>query len=198
MCFCRYENLRRKERLNSEGLKPCVRACRGRHLHGFLVWFEELAGELAEDGQVGQVRRCRCLRRLTKLLEHKFYTVPVDHTQTRLRPSKPRAELQRSTDQWIMTTPSRNLMRSPKVRANLLASSLMPVNVWTPWPTPTPPPLLSCSCLSRVNSWGDEDGAGVRACRGSAGVVPLETSFTCCRQSTSAAALSILSTCLLL
>lgn len=52
-----------------------------------------------------------------------------------------------------MTTPSRNLMRSPKVRANLLASSLMPVNVWTPWQTPPP---LSCSCLSRVNSWGDE------------------------------------------
>lgn len=56
-----------------------------------------------------------------------------------------------------MTTPSRNLMRSPKVRANLLASSLMPVNVWTPWQTPPP---LSCSCLSRVKSWEDKDSAG--------------------------------------
>lgn len=50
-----------------------------------------------------------------------------------------------------MTTPSRNLMRSPKVRANLLASSLMPVNVWAP--RQTPPPLSS---LSRVNNWGDQ------------------------------------------
>lgn len=48
-------------------------------------------------------------------------------------------------------------MRSPKVRANLLASSLMPVNVWTPWGTPPP---LSCSCLSRVNSWEDNNSWG--------------------------------------
>lgn len=47
------------------------------HLHCFLVWFEQLAGELAEDSQVGEVRWCRCFWGLTKLLEHILYAVPA-------------------------------------------------------------------------------------------------------------------------
>lgn len=173
VCFCRYENLHRKKtrrRLNSERVKARVLACRGQHLHSPLVWFEQLAGEFTEDGQVWQVWRCRCLRGLTKLLEHEIYPVPADHTHTEYTHSlktKPRKNVQRGTDQWIRTTPSRNLTRSPKVRANLLASSLMPVNVWTPWQTPPP---LSCSRFSRANSWGEEDSAGVRPRQRSAGV----------------------------
>lgn len=47
------------------------------HLHCFLVWFEQFAGELTEDGQVGEVRRCRGVWGLTELLEHKLDAVPA-------------------------------------------------------------------------------------------------------------------------
>lgn len=73
--------------------KQVCKACWGQHLHRFLVWFEQLTGELTQDGQVWQVWRCRSLRCLTKLLEHKFYTVPVDHTQTESH-SGPRSKQQ--------------------------------------------------------------------------------------------------------
>lgn len=46
------------------------------HLHCLLVWFEQFAGELTEDGQVGEVRWCRCFWGLAKLLEHKLYAIP--------------------------------------------------------------------------------------------------------------------------
>ena len=47
-----------------------------RHLHCLLVWFKQLAGELAEDGQVGEVRRRSRVWSLTEFLEHKLYAVP--------------------------------------------------------------------------------------------------------------------------
>lgn len=47
------------------------------HLHCFLVWFEEFAGELTEDGQVGEVRWRRSVWGLTELLEHKLDAVPA-------------------------------------------------------------------------------------------------------------------------
>lgn len=54
-------------------------------LHRPLVWFEQLAGELAEDAQVGQIRRHGRFRRLAEVLEHKVRAVPahVDKTHTR-------------------------------------------------------------------------------------------------------------------
>lgn len=54
------------------------------HLHRFLVRFEEFAGELAEDGQIGEVRWRRCVWGLTKLLEHKLYAVPAQRKHTLL------------------------------------------------------------------------------------------------------------------
>lgn len=56
-------------------------------LHCFLVWFEQFAGELTEDGQVGEVRRRRSVWGLTKLLEHKLYAVPA-HVDRRVLETK--------------------------------------------------------------------------------------------------------------
>lgn len=47
------------------------------HSHCLLVWFEQLAGELAEDGQVGEVRWRRSFRSLVELLKHKLDAVPA-------------------------------------------------------------------------------------------------------------------------
>lgn len=128
-------------------------------LHCFLVRFEQFAGELTEDGQVGEVRRRRSVWGLTKLLEHKLYAVPA-HVDRRVLETKtkkahtqsnPSNEKRARADLWIMTTHSRNLKGSPKVRANRLASSLMLVKVWTPgWALPP----LSCSRFRRTNSCG--------------------------------------------
>lgn len=45
------------------------------HSHCLLVWFEQLVGELAEDSQVGEVRRCSVVWSLVELLEHKLDAV---------------------------------------------------------------------------------------------------------------------------
>lgn len=50
--------------------------CPTQHSHCLLVWFEQLAGELTEDGQVGEVWWRRCFRSLVELLKHKLYAVP--------------------------------------------------------------------------------------------------------------------------
>lgn len=55
----------------------CNPVCCTQHLHCFLVWFEQFAGELTEDGQVGEVRWRGCFWGLTKPLEHKLYAVPA-------------------------------------------------------------------------------------------------------------------------
>lgn len=54
------------------------------HLHRPLVRFEQLAGELAEDAQVGQIRRHGRFRRLAEVLEDKVRAVPahIDNTHT--------------------------------------------------------------------------------------------------------------------
>lgn len=137
VCFCRYVNLHRQEETFRRArfiLETCLQPC-VRHIHCFLVWFEQFTGELAEDGQVGEVRWRRCFWGLTELLEYKLNAVPADiNTQSLghkhpLKKMNPRDEKRARADLWIMTTHSRNLTRSPKVRANLLASSLMLVNV---------------------------------------------------------------------
>lgn len=95
---------------------------------------------------------------------------------------------------WIRTTHSRNLTRSPNVRAKRLASSLMPAKVWTLERGPPPPPPPSCSCRRRVNSCGRKECERRRqtARRGR----PAPSDGTCCRQSVSVRALWILSICL--
>lgn len=42
------------------------------HLHRLLVCFEQFTGEFTEDGQIGEIRRCSCVRSLTGLLERKL------------------------------------------------------------------------------------------------------------------------------
>lgn len=56
--------------------EECVCVCVSQHSHCLLVRFEQLAGELAEDGQVGEIRRRSHLWSLTELLEHKLYAIP--------------------------------------------------------------------------------------------------------------------------
>lgn len=48
------------------------------HLHRLLVWFEQFAGELAQDGEVRQVRRSGRVRGLAELLENKLDAVPKE------------------------------------------------------------------------------------------------------------------------
>lgn len=61
-----------------------------RHLHRLLVRLEQFAGELAEDGQVGEVRRRGRFWGLTELLEHKLDAIPARvNTQTHTWAQKP-------------------------------------------------------------------------------------------------------------
>lgn len=48
-----------------------------RHLHCLLVWLQKLAGELAQDGEVGDVRRGLSLWLLNGALEYKLDAIPV-------------------------------------------------------------------------------------------------------------------------
>lgn len=92
VCFCRQENLHRHEKTFRNFRKPCFKTCLQtcmQHLHCLLVWFEQFAGELTEDGQEGEVWRCRCFWRLAKLLEHKLYAVPKEiEAQTKILGTK--------------------------------------------------------------------------------------------------------------
>lgn len=84
VCFCRYVNLHRQEETFRKAkliLKNLFVTLQ--HVHCSLVWFEQFAGELAEDGQVGEIRWRRCFWGLTELLEYKLNAVPAD-TETSL------------------------------------------------------------------------------------------------------------------